>query len=139
MVLVDSCVWIEASRKQGDPLAKLAVQHLLDEAEAAFCGPIRLEVLGGARKQFRKPLGFFFEAIPYLPMPESLWQEAQLLSWRMRDAGFTLPWNDLLIATGARKAGCRVYSLDSHFHALADQREVRLYQPGYGGAYSPES
>ena len=49
MILVDSSVWIESLRREGRLDVKLALEGLLEEYEAAWCGPVKLEVLGGAR------------------------------------------------------------------------------------------
>ena len=56
----------------------------------------------------------------------------------LREKGITVPWNDVLIASMAVKHGCRVYSLDKHFAAIAATGIVRLYQPGYSGMFAPE-
>jgi predicted nucleic acid-binding protein len=45
---VDSSVWIDALRREGGLQVKLALENLLEEYEAAFCGPTKLEVLRGA-------------------------------------------------------------------------------------------
>lgn len=55
MALVDSSVWIEAARRQGDLATKVALRALLDECEAALCSPVKLEVLGGARRSGMQP------------------------------------------------------------------------------------
>ena len=67
MVLVDSSAWIESLRRQGDLRVKLAVEGLLEAYEAQWCSPVRLEVLGGARKEERARLGEHFSVIPYRP------------------------------------------------------------------------
>lgn len=51
MVLVDSSVWIEALRRDGSLHVKVALESLLDAYEAQWCSLVRLEVMGGARKQ----------------------------------------------------------------------------------------
>lgn len=137
MVLVDSCVWIEAGKQQGDLKIKVALESLLDEYEAAFCGPVKLEVLGAVRKEKRKAMTFFFDVIPYLPMEDRLWESAKKLSWQLRDAGLTVPWNDILIATLCLEHGCRVYSIDHHFVEMSRICGLPLYRPGYGGGYDP--
>ena len=53
MILVDSSIWIEAARRQGDLACKVALEAILEEYEAALCSPVKLEVLGGARKEER--------------------------------------------------------------------------------------
>lgn len=138
MVLVDSCIWIEAARREGQLLVKLALRSLLDRDEAAFCGPISLEFLGGARDQERGRLKRAMAVVPYVPMTDAQWEQAIQLSWRLREKGITAPWNDVLIASLAVKHECRVYSLDKHFAAIAATGIVRLYQPGYSGMFTPE-
>jgi len=138
MVLVDSSVWIEALRRDGHLGVKLALENLLEAYEAAWCGPVKLEVLGGARPQDRKPLEAHFGCIPYFSMPDTAWDSAKQLAWRLRDRGCLVPWNDILIATLSISADCRVYAVDKHFTLMHDASAgIRLYQPGYGGKYNP--
>ncbi len=137
MVLVDSSVWIEAARRQGDLGCKVALESLLDEYEAALCSPVRIEVLGGAREAERRALAAGFALIPYVPVAESTWSLALENVWRLRDAGLQAPWNDVLIATLAIEQGCRVFARDKHFERMREILGIRLYQPGCGGSYSP--
>ena len=138
MVLVDSSVWIEAIRRDGSLNVKLALENLLEAYEAAWCGPVKLEVLGGARSQDREQLEAHFSCIPYFPMMDTAWDSAKKLAWRLRDRGCTAPWNDILIAALSVKADCRVYAVDKHFEQMhSSGAGIRLYQPGYGGKYSP--
>jgi len=138
MVLVDSSVWIEAARRQGDLAAKVALRALLDEYEAAWCSPVKLEVLGGARREERRALETFFSCIPYVEVREAEWTAAKALAWRTRDAGHTLPWNDFLISSTAMARGWRVFSRDAHFTTLAGLGGAPIYRPGYGGSYQEE-
>ena len=137
MVLVDSSVWIEAARRQGDLATKVALRALLDEYEAAWCSPVKLEVLGGARREERRALEMFFGVIPYFECREAEWDAAKALAWRAREAGHTLPSNDLLISATAAACGLRVFSCDAHFATLAGLGGAQLYVPGYGGSYRP--
>lgn len=138
MVLVDSSVWIEATRRAGDIATKVGLEGLLEEYEAASCGLVLLEVLGGARKQDRERLEGFFQCIPYLPADDGLWERARRLAWRLRDAGQTIPWTDIVIASLALTQGCRVYARDGHFDAMRQVIGLRLYEPDYGGKFRPE-
>ncbi len=138
MVLVDSSVWIEALRRDGRLDVKLALESLLEEYEASWCGPVKLEVLGGARPQERKALEEQFSCIPYFPMTDAAWDAAKNLAWRLRDQGCTAPWNDILIASLSLKADCRIYATDKHFALMSQAGAgIRLYEPGYGGKYDP--
>jgi predicted nucleic acid-binding protein len=138
-VLVDSCVWITAARQQTDNLlVKLALEALLNEYVACWCGPVKLEVLGAARKEYRKRMALFFEVIPYLPWDESMWDEAKTLSWQLRDNGHSMPWNDLLIAVIARRHNAWIYTIDKSFELMSPYTGVRLYRPAYGGMFNPD-
>jgi len=135
MVLVDSSVWIEATRRKGDLAVKVALEALLEEYEAAWCGPVKLEVLGGARAEERRKLEFWFDVIPYREMCDAQWDAAKRNAWRLRDEGVSVPWNDVLIATLALDWDMRVYAQDRHFEAMAPLLGLSLYAPGYGGRY----
>jgi predicted nucleic acid-binding protein len=139
MVLVDSSVWIESLRRDGRLEVKVALENLLEEYEAAWCGPVKLEVLGGSRPQERKMLEEQFQCIPYFPMQDSAWDAAKNLAWRLRDKGCHPPWNDILIATLSIKADCRIYTIDKYFDLMyASGAGIRLYKAGYGGQYNPD-
>ncbi len=97
MVLVDSSCWIEASRKNGSIEVKAAIQGLLNEFEALLCGPVELEVLGGARSNERARLQKYFDILPYRASDHKIWRQAIATSWTLRDAGITTPWNDTII------------------------------------------
>jgi len=138
MVLVDSSVWIEALRRDGRLDVKLALENLLEAYEAAWCGPVKLEVLGGARTQDREKLEAHFGCIPYFQMKDTVWDSAKKVAWRLRDRGCTAPWNDILIAALSVEADCRIYAVDKHFELMRDTGAgIRLYKPGYGGQYNP--
>lgn len=139
MVLVDSSVWIEGLRRRGSLAVKLSLEGLLEAYEAQWCSPVRLEVLGGARKEERSRLGRHFSVIPYRPVREDDWERAVALAWRLRDGGLTVPWLGVLIAAVAIHDGVRLYALDAHFEEIAARTGLRLYRPGYGGAFEADS
>jgi predicted nucleic acid-binding protein len=137
MVIVDSSIWIEAARRSGDIGAKVALECLLGEYEAVLCAPVRLEVLGGARKEERHEMDAGFQSIPFLHVLDKDWLAALKHAWAVRDRGISVPWNDLLIATLAVRTGFRVFARDKHFEAMAPILGFALYEPGYGGSYAP--
>lgn len=137
MVLVDSNIWIRANQAKGDLMAKVALEALLEEGEAAFCGPVKLEVLGAMRRESRPRFDSYFSLVPYLTMTESTWDHAVTIGRVIADTPrLTLPWNDVLIAAIALRHDCRVYTLDEHFIPLARFAGVRLYTPGVGGTFT---
>ena len=137
MVLVDSSVWIEAARREGDLGCKVGLEGLLEAAEATLCGPVRLEVLGGARAADRQRWTAYFDCLPYTAIDDSAWEFAKDCAWRLRDNGQTIPWNDILIGSISLRLSCRVYARDQHFEAMREILGLRLYKPGYGGSYDP--
>lgn len=136
MVLIDSSAWIEALRKRGAIEVKLAIESLLEAYAATWCSAVRLEVLGGARAEERHRLGVYFSVIPYLSTNEEDWNRAIALAWKLRDNGITVPWLDVLIASIAIGADLRLYAVDAHFIKIAKLSELRLYEPGCGGAFT---
>ena len=138
MVAVDSSVWIEALRRHGKLEVKLALEGLLEVYEAQWSTPVRLEVLGGARPDERRRLGLHFASIPYRFLTEPDWERAVALAWRLRDAGLTVPWMDVLVAALALHDDVRLYTLDAHFTRVAELTGLRLYRPGHAGLFAPE-
>lgn len=138
MVLVDSSIWIESARRDGDIGTKVALEALLEEYEAATTSPVLLEVLGGSRKEERKRMAGYFSIIPHFHVDAQDWEKAISVGWMMRDKGFSLPWNDILIAAVALRRNLRVYAKDEHFESMGLIAGVRLYHPGYGGTYTAE-
>jgi len=138
MVIVDSSIWIEAARRQGRLDCKVGLEGLVDAMEAMFCGPIKLEVLGGARSQDRARLSTYFESIPYRKMTDEAWAFAVNCGWRLRDKGQSIPWNDILIGSLAIMWNFRVYAADRHFEIMRDILGLNLYEPGYGGKFEPD-
>ena len=138
MVLVDSSIWIESARRDGDIGIKVALEALLEEYEAATTSPVLLEVLGGSRKEERKRMAGYFSIIPHFQADAQDWEKAISVGWMMRDKGFVLPWNDILIAAVALRRNLRVFAKDQHFDSLGLLTGMRLYRPGYGGTYTEE-
>ena len=139
MVLVDSSIWIEAARRLGKLEVKVGLESLVEVGEATFCGTIKLEVLGGAFPAERERLEAFFDCLPYRSFDDAAWDFAKECAWKLRDAGFTIPWNDILIASLALTWKCRVYAMDNHYEKMRDVLGIRLYRPGYGGSYQPDT
>lgn len=138
MVLVDSSVWIESLRRTGRLDVKVSLEGLLEEYEAQWCSPVRLEVLGGARQVERRRLSEHFSVIPYRSCTEQDWERAVSLAWRIRGQGLNIPWLDILIAAIALHDNVRLYAIDSHFTYVAKIAGLKLYKPGIGGTFMPE-
>ncbi len=136
MVLVDSSVWIELFRRDGDLAVSLAVENLVAEFAAVLCGPVKMEVLGGARPHEEKRIRALFDLVPYLPESEKLWDQTAQFYQRLRNAGLTVPWVDAMIVGIAARRGCLVYAKDRHFVEMERLGFVKLYVPGPGGRFT---
>ena len=139
MVIIDTSAWVGFFRRDGDPRVKLAVKGLLDAFEGALCGPVVMEFLGGARAGEREKIDACFSLMPYVGSDQKLWKQAAGNFAKLRSAGFTVPWNDILIATIAIEKQLQVYAHDKHFPQMAETLGVHLYTPGYNGMFNPDS
>ena len=139
MVLVDTSAWIELVRPDGRLEVKLAVRGLLGALEATVCGPVEMEFLGGALPHERATLQASFNILPYVRNDQRLWRKAADTFALLRGNGLTVSWNDALVATITLDQGCRIYAIDKHFTAMAPFLGLKLYEPGYGGMFSPET
>jgi predicted nucleic acid-binding protein len=78
----------------------------------------------------------YFSIVPYVQIGAKTWHSAQMLCWKLKDNGLTIPMGDALIAALALEHGCRLYADDAHFGQIAKHSPLRLYSPGYGGSYN---
>ena len=138
MVIIDTSAWVEFFRRDGDPHVKLAVKGLLDAYQCALCGPVELEFLGGARPHEVPRIRAGFDILPYVRSDDKLWRLAAANYGKLRTAGHTMPWNDVLIATLALRRNFSVYAHDKHFHIMAELLGLVLYRPGYNGMFNSD-
>src|SRR5438132_1397311 len=76
MVLVDTSVWIRLFRKEGGDLAQ-RLASLVTENQAAICGPIWVEFIGGFRSIVkRQKYQEAFAVYPWLEMPRQAFELA---------------------------------------------------------------
>ncbi|MFO8028027.1 MAG: hypothetical protein R6U56_10215 [Opitutales bacterium] len=83
------------------------MENLLEEYEAAWCSPVELEFMGGARKQDRKQLAFWFECIPYRPIEEKHWEGAKLNAWK-HPGNLKILWLPLRLRSNQWRFPCRI-------------------------------
>lgn len=138
MVIIDTSAWVEFFRRDGDALIKLSVKGLLDEFDGALCGPVEMEFFGGARPRELDEIKAAFNIMPYVKNDQKIWRKTATNFSKIRAAGFTVPWNDILIATIAKDNFAAVYSCDKHFPIMSNVMGVRLYEPGYNGMHNPD-
>lgn len=139
VIIVDTNAWIELLRAKGEAGVKLAMSHLVKAGEAYLCGPVAMELIAGVRPEQGRRLTRNLDVYPMATDPPDLWVETGRNYARLRAAGLTVPRADVLIATVSLFHDCRLYSADSHFPKIAPILGLKLYTPGPGGTFVPES
>src|SRR5438270_12762668 len=118
MNLIDTSVWVEFLRRNGDPVVKQAVARLLDADLAAYTCPIRFELLSGVKPHEEDELERAFGFSHHLPFERDDWREAAILERQLRANGLTIPRNDLFVATVAIRTRWPVTCRDTHFDSM---------------------
>lgn len=117
MVLADTSVWISYFRSSSGHEGDL-LETLIEAGEAAICGPVLAELLGGADDAQRASIGDTVGDLPWADLDRAAWQEVGVVARRLRQAGGMLPLTDLTIAVAAARAGYALWSLDSDFERI---------------------
>lgn len=127
-VLIDTSVWIEFFRADGDPKYRTFVSQLLDDNEAALCGVVFAELLKGARteKEYRE-LEDRLGTLTYFETSESLWKKVGRTASLLLRKGIQVPTTDLLIATIATENKAPLLQKDRHFHLIQKQLNLELF------------
>ena len=113
MKLVDSSAWVEFLRRKGDPGIKQLVARLLQVDQAAYTCPVRFELLCGVKPGEENDLEHAFALSHHFPFEPQRARLERLL----RARGFSLPRNDLFVATVAVRTGLVILCRDAHFSA----------------------
>ena len=126
MIVVDTSVWVEASRARGAK-ARAALQSLIDADEVALALPVRLELAAGLARKDRGPFLRALSALPLLVPTEDTWQLVESWIAPAADRGQRFSVTDLLIAGLTHEIGALVWSLDDDFERLARLGYVQVY------------
>ncbi|MCX6938868.1 MAG: PIN domain-containing protein [Verrucomicrobia bacterium] len=120
MRLVDTSLFIEALREQGQAANRARFHDLLIGGEVCWCPMVRVELWHGARGTLEKRMiNDFEQTLPELEITPEVWELACELGRRARAKGLTVPNPDLLIAAVARHHKVPVEAADAHFAELA--------------------
>jgi hypothetical protein len=118
MIIVDTSVWVAFLRRPSSPEAR-EVQSLLRNKAVLMLGIIMGELLQGAQDEKETAaLKDTLDGPAYTEVSRHLWEEAGLLSFRLRRQGRGIPFADALIATLALQGNHQVYTLDEHFQRI---------------------
>jgi predicted nucleic acid-binding protein len=129
VILIDTSAWVEFLRDTGTPVCD-EVDRLL-VAEVATCGPVRMEVLAGARDDAHlDALRGLLARATTLPTEPVDYEMAASLFRTCRRRGETVPRIvDCLIAAVAHRHGAPILHADADFEVLARHTGVPLHAP----------
>lgn len=121
-VLVDTCIWSQFLRKNrsGSDAVVQEVERLIRLDVVQMLGPIRQEILSGARPQERfTQLKEYLRFYPNLPLDEEDDENAAHYYNLCRQHGVQGAATDFLICAAAVRHGLRVFTTDTDFDFYA--------------------
>lgn len=119
--LVDTSIWLEFLRKSGVRSCQEEVVRLMKTREAAYCGPVELELLAGARTpREAEYVRLTLDACIRLDVAERVWAAAGHAQFLLARKGQQVGLGDLLIAAVAQSHGASVFTRDSDFERIRD-------------------
>lgn len=116
MVLVDSSVWIAATRLGGDPQTAAELGKLLLSGRVAMTEPIWVELFQGIKsKREEARLAELKLACTWLAFDEACWTEVAAIARACLRAGVNVPLGDVLVFACATRHGVELLERDRHF------------------------
>lgn len=115
-ILVDSSVWIEATRKGGNPVIAAELGALLLSGRAAMTEPVWLEIYQGIRgKREEERLEESKKSCVWLAFDKACWVEAAATARACQRSGVNVPFGDVLVYSCAVRYGVELMERDRHF------------------------
>ena len=127
MIVVDTSVWVAASRHPAGELAA-ALDSLIDADAVCLALPVRLELLSGLNARDRATMRRGFAGIPLAVPSDETWSTVERWIETAVDAGQQFAIMDLLIGALAHELTGLVWSLDKDFERMASLGLVQSYQ-----------
>jgi predicted nucleic acid-binding protein len=128
MIAVDTSVWIDFFRGRDGVLGN-HLETLLDTDQIAVPAPVRIEILGGARKSELSRLRRVMDALPLLLPSPAAWRLLEGWIERAVATGQHFGVGDLLVAAIAAENRASVWSLDGDFERMADLGWITVHRP----------
>lgn len=126
MIVVDTSVWVAASRNSATGVAA-TLRKLVDADEVVLALPVRHELLAGVARKDRAAFKRALSALPVVVPSEDTWRRIESWIEPAADAGHRFAVTDLLIAGLADDISGLVWSLDADFKRMESLGLVRLY------------
>jgi predicted nucleic acid-binding protein len=119
-ILIDSSVWVEVSRKNGDESLKAELAELLRAGRTAMTWPVWVELHQGAKgKREEENLKGWREVSRWLDFDDACWTEAAATARACMRAGVNVPFGDVLVFACATRHGVELLERDRHFAMIA--------------------
>lgn len=128
MIVVDTSVWVEVTRRPASARAR-AFQQLLDADAVALALPVRIELMAGVARKGRREFRRALSALPVLRPSDETWRLIETWVDAAFDRGFRFSIPDLLIAALASELEALVWTLDEDFGAMETLGLIRRYEP----------
>ena len=129
MIVVDTSVWVDVTRRRSSGRAR-AFQQLLDADEVGLALPVRIELMSGIARKDRAAFQRAMSALPVLRPTDETWRLIESWSERAAERGFRFSIPDLLNAALARELEALVWALDEDFVSMEKLGLVGLYTAG---------
>ena len=132
-VLVDTCIWSLALRRNKQPDSNIEViefQELIEEVRVQLIGPIRQEILSGVKgkQQFSK-LKKILSAFPDLTLASEDFELAAEYFNILRSKGIQGSNTDFLICAVSTRNNMTIFSTDNDFNHYRKHIPIALHAP----------
>ena len=132
-VLVDTCIWSLALRRNKQPTSNIEVvefQELIEEVRVQLIGPIRQEILSGVkRKQQFSKLKKILSVFPDLPLASEDFELAAEYFNTLRSKGIQGSNTDFLICAVSTRNNMPIFSNDNDFNHYKKHIPITLHAP----------
>lgn len=119
VLLIDSSVWIEVSRKGGDEALKQEVASLLGAGLSAMTWPVWVELFQGAKgRREEENLSGWRQMSRWLEFDDACWKQAAATARACLRAGANVPFGDILVFACARRHSVELLERDRHFDMI---------------------
>ena len=130
-VLVDTCVWSMALRKntsRNDEVVSKLTQ-LIEEVRVQIIGPIRQELLSGIKsKKHFEELKYYLSSFPDIPLKSNDYEKAAELFNTCRKNGIQGSNTDFLICSVAINHDFEIFTTDNDFNNFKKCIPIKSYQ-----------
>ena len=124
-VLIDTSIWIDYFRGKGEVYKQ--VNELIDSDRVCSLGLVIAELIQGAKTEKEiRVLKDMTAVFPRLTEDSHSWENAGILSFRLKKAGKGIGLADCYIATIAKENDAIIYTLDEHFKEMQNHIDIAL-------------